>query len=107
MSGKTSGQTLDRCGRGAAPTLAPRHPDEFAIDSMTLPEKKAVVAQFIAKCNDYADVKLVEYRRQLAAASGRDALAIQDKIGHWTAYRAFNEHTLGELATAKLDAWFE
>jgi hypothetical protein len=72
---------------------------------MNLAEKKAAVVQFIAKCNDYADGKLAEYRRQLAAASGREALAIQDKIGHWTAYRTFNEHTLGELATTKLDAW--
>jgi hypothetical protein len=72
---------------------------------MTLAEKKAAVAQFITKCNDYADGKLAEYGRQLATASGREALAIQDKIGHWTAYRAFNEHTLDELATTKLDAW--
>jgi hypothetical protein len=74
---------------------------------MTLAEKKATVAQFIAKCNDYADGKLADYRRQLDAASGREALAIADKIGHWTAYRTFNEHTLGELATPKLDAWLE
>ena len=45
--------------------------------------------------------------RQLAHASGREALALQDKIGHWTAYRTFNEHTLGELATRELDEWFE
>jgi hypothetical protein len=76
-------------------------------DSMSLAEKKAAVVQFIVKCNDYASAKLVEYRRQLDAASGLDALAIQDKIGHWTAYRAFNEHTLAELATPKLDAWLE
>jgi hypothetical protein len=74
---------------------------------MTLAEKKAVVEQFIAKCNDYASGKLAEYRRELDAASGRDALALQDKIGHWTAYRTFNEHTLAELATRKLDAWFD
>jgi hypothetical protein len=74
---------------------------------MNLVEKKAVVVQFIMKCNDYASARLAEYRRQLDAASGADALAIQDKIGHWTAYRAFNEHTLGELATPKLDAWLE
>jgi hypothetical protein len=74
---------------------------------MDLAEKKSVVVKFIAKCNAYADGKLVEYRRQLDAAESGDALAIQDKIGHWTAYRAFNEHTLGELATRKLDAWLE
>jgi hypothetical protein len=87
--------------------LVSRQTDELEIDSMNLAEKKAVVVQFITKCNDYADGKLVEYRRQLDAAPARDALAIQDKIGHWAAYRAFNEHTLGELATPKLDAWFE
>jgi hypothetical protein len=81
--------------------------DEFASDQMTLAQKKAAVVQFIAKCNDYADGKLAEYRRELDAASGREALALQDKIGHWTAYRTFNEHTLGELATRKLDAWLE
>jgi len=74
---------------------------------MNVAEKKAVVVQFITKCNDYADGKLVDYRRQLDAASAPDALTLQDKIGHWTAYRVFNEHTLDELATAKLDAWFE
>jgi len=72
---------------------------------MMLAEKKAVVVQFLAKCNDYADAKLAEYRERLAGASARDALAIQDKIGHWTAYRTFNEHTLSELATEQLDDW--
>jgi hypothetical protein len=74
---------------------------------MSPAEKKAVVVQFLTKCNDYADRKLVDYHRRLAGASGVDALAIQDKIGHWTAYRTFNEHTLDELATTKLDAWLE
>jgi hypothetical protein len=74
---------------------------------MTLVEKQAVVEQFLAKCNDYASSKLAEYRRELDAASGRDALALQDKIGHWTAYRTFNEHALAELSARKLDAWFD
>ena len=43
---------------------------------------------------------------QLAAASASEALAVQDKIGHWTAYRAFNEHALAELARGELDDWF-
>jgi hypothetical protein len=69
-------------------------------------EKKAVVADFIARCNDYAEAMLARYRAELGSASGMTAVGIQDKIGHWTAYRAFNEHTLGELATARLDDWF-
>lgn len=71
-----------------------------------LAEKKAVVAAFIKRCNEYADGMLARYRAELEQASGMTALVIQDKIGHWTAYRAFNEHTLDELATARLDDWF-
>ena len=68
--------------------------------------KKAVVADFLARCNRYAEGELQKYRAQLAAASTDEALAVQDKIGHWTAYRAFNEHALAELARGDLDDWF-
>jgi hypothetical protein len=68
--------------------------------------KKAVVADFLARCNRYAEGQLDKYRVLLAAASGSEALAVQDKIGHWTAYRAFNEHALAELARGELDDWF-
>jgi hypothetical protein len=68
--------------------------------------KKAVVADFLTRCNRYADSQLDKYRAELAALSGREALAVQDKIGHWTAYRAFNEHALEELARGELDDWF-
>jgi len=73
---------------------------------MTMDEKKAVIVEFLGRCNRYADGKLEEYRGRLAAASGFDALALQDKIGHWTAYRTFNEFTIGELRTDALDDWF-
>jgi hypothetical protein len=68
--------------------------------------KKAVVADFLARCNRYADGQLDKYRGELAAASAGEALAVQDKIGHWTAYRSFNEHALQELARGELDDWF-
>jgi hypothetical protein len=68
--------------------------------------KKAVVADFLARCNRYADTQLVKYREQLARAGSGEALAVQDKIGHWTAYRAFNEHALAEIARGELDDWF-
>ena len=68
--------------------------------------KKAVVAAFLARCNRYADGQLEQYRAELAAASPGEQLAMQDKIGHWTAYRAFNEHALQELARGELDDWF-
>jgi hypothetical protein len=68
--------------------------------------KKAVVADFLARCNRYADGQLDKYRADLATAAPGDTLAVQDKIGHWTAYRSFNEHALQELARGELDDWF-
>ncbi len=68
--------------------------------------KKAVVADFLARCNRYADGQLDKYREALAGAAPGEALAVQDKISHWTAYRSFNEHALQELARGELDDWF-
>lgn len=73
---------------------------------MDIAAKKAVVSDFLVRCNGYAEIQLEKYRGQLASATGTEALAIQDKIGHWTAYRTFNEHTLIELAGRELDDWF-
>ena len=70
-------------------------------------EKKRIVSAFLRQCCTYADDKLVQYRQQLPAATGMEALAVQDKISHWTAYRAFTEYTIEELTTAELDAWFD
>lgn len=73
---------------------------------MDVAAKKAVVAEFLARCNAYADGQLQKYRARLAAAPAGEALAVQDEIGHWTAYRAFNEHALAELERGELDDWF-
>ncbi|HVY63499.1 MAG TPA: hypothetical protein VHH11_01610 [Gammaproteobacteria bacterium] len=69
-------------------------------------DKKAVVSDFLRRCNRYAEDRLAKYRRELATADAAAALAIQDKIGHWTAYRAFNEHALTEIDRGELDDWF-
>ena len=72
---------------------------------MTVQEKKKLVAAFLAHCNEYAAARLAAYRERLGAASGWQELELQDKISHWTAYRAFNEYTIEELATGALDEW--
>lgn len=74
---------------------------------MTLDEKKAVIVHFLRHCNRYADGKLDDYRMRLEHASDAEALALQDKLGHWTAYRAFNSHAIEELAGETLDEWLE
>jgi hypothetical protein len=73
---------------------------------MDVAAKKTVVTDFLLRCNVYADGQLAKYRRELEGATAAQALTIQDKIGHWTAYRAFNEHALREVAAGELDDWF-
>ncbi len=73
---------------------------------MNSADKKAVVADFLHHCNRYAEGQLAKYRQELSVADAAAALTIQDKIGHWTAYRAFNEHALGEIDRGELDDWF-
>ncbi len=75
---------------------------------MTLSEQKRLVGRFLRRCNRYADDKLAGYREQLAGAAGFEALELQDKISHWTAYKTFNEYTIDELeGTDRLDAWLD
>jgi hypothetical protein len=73
---------------------------------LTVAMKKRIVSEFLVRCVGYADEKLAEYRRQLDAATGMQALAVQDKISHWTAYRAFTAYTIEEIETTELDDWF-
>jgi hypothetical protein len=74
---------------------------------MTLDQKKSLIRQFLERCNRYADDKLADYDERLRSASAADALSLQDKIGHWTADRAFNLYAIEELADGGLDGWFE
>lgn len=73
---------------------------------LTLDEKKALVTAFLERCNTYADDEVERYRRRLELAEGTEALELAEKIARWAAYRAFNEHAIGELASARLDDWF-
>jgi hypothetical protein len=72
-----------------------------------LGEKKRLVADFLTRCNGYADAKIAEYMGRAPGLRGSDALLNSDKINHWHAYKAFNEHALQELADTTLDHWFE
>ncbi len=74
---------------------------------MDLDERKRLVIRFLERCNAYADRELAKYRERLGEAHGEEALEIADRIAHWTAYRTFNEHAIGELGTARLDDWLE
>jgi hypothetical protein len=74
---------------------------------MNLKQQKSLVAKFLRQCNAYADGKLDEYADRLTGATPDAARDIETRIAQWRSYRAFNEHALGELATERLDSWFE
>ena len=72
----------------------------------TADEKKRIVEEFLNRCNDYSRDMLVKYRKSLNTADAEEELALQDKITHWVAYLAFNEHAIMELKGTELDDWF-
>jgi hypothetical protein len=101
--------SLPRCRayvKNAAPERRSSLPNHGAIMTVSIAEKKRIVSGFLQRCARYAEEKLVQYQQQLPLATGMDVLTVQDKISHWTAYRAFTEYTIEELTTAELDAWF-
>ena len=73
----------------------------------TLHEKKQIVTEFLERCNAYTNNMLERYVAELEDVEGMKRLEIQDKITHWTAYKAFNEYAISELQTVELDDWFE
>ena len=60
-------------------------------------DRKAVVADFLRKCVDYANAS-IERKQQ----RGQDEL-----IPAWQTYIEFTQHAIDEIHTGKLDAWFE
>lgn len=80
---------------------------------MEIERQKQIVRRFLSQCNEYADGKLAEYaeRQESIGSTGKsedqEAAGIERKIAQWQSYKAFNEHALGELATDRLDHWFD
>ncbi len=90
---------------------APDSPTSHRADPTSLDGRKQIVARFLRQCNAYADGKLAEYaaRQATERAAGDPAAlaATETKIAQWQSYVAFNEHALSELATDRLDDWFD
>lgn len=74
---------------------------------LTIQDKKQLIATFLARCNVYATERIDRHRTELTGSTAWQSMEIQDRIGHWTAYRAFNEYTIQELTTTELDHWFD
>lgn len=67
--------------------------------------RRRVVMDFLERCNQYADDKLVQYRTRLPME--RDVAELALKMLQWSSYRAFNAHAIGEIERGELDHWFE
>ena len=60
-------------------------------------DRKAVVADFLTKCIDYANAS-IERKKQRGEV---------DLIPAWETYIDFTQHSIDEIHTGKLDRWFE
>jgi hypothetical protein len=72
---------------------------------ITLDQKKALIVDFLQKCNSYSDEVIEKYRKRIC-----DSAEIElncEKIRKWAAYREFNEVAIREIQAADLDHWFE
>ncbi|HEX5419653.1 MAG TPA: hypothetical protein VFY39_06615 [Gammaproteobacteria bacterium] len=74
--------------------------------AMTIEEKKALIAEFLVRCNAYAEEKLSHYSKELPAATSERAAELREKIRNWSVYRKFNDQALAELEAETLDDWF-
>jgi len=62
-----------------------------------LMDRKAVVADFLRKCIDYAN----------ASIERKGKRGEEDLIPAWQTYIEFTQHAIDEIHTGKLDSWFE
>ncbi|RLA43668.1 MAG: hypothetical protein DRR42_21425 [Gammaproteobacteria bacterium] len=72
--------------------------------TISLAEKKLIIATFLRQCNDYSDVMVNKYQAQLQDNNLEDSAA--QKIHDWSVYRKFNEYAVQELGGDELDHWF-
>ena len=60
-------------------------------------DQKAVVAEFLGKCIDYANASITRKQER----------GEQELVPAWETYIEFTQHAIDEIHSGKLDAWFE
>ena len=60
-------------------------------------DRKAVVAEFLGKCIDYANASITRKQER----------GEQELVPAWETYIEFTQHAIDEIHSGKLDAWFE
>lgn len=73
--------------------------------TISVNEKKAIISDFLEKCNVYSEQMLEKYNSKLSDHSVDDKKVIEEKIQKWLSYQEFNEYALRELKTEELDSW--
>lgn len=66
--------------------------------------RRNIVVDFLMRCNEYADDKLLDYGARLPAERDVGELAL--KMLQWSSYKSFNAHAIGEIERGELDHWF-
>ena len=69
-------------------------------------QKKAIIIEYLIKCNAFSDQMLEGYEKQVQTAGETEQAPIQVKIQNWESYREFNDYAINELKGDELDHWF-
>jgi len=73
--------------------------------TISLEDKKNIIIDFLKQCNDYSELMLKKYQRQLSDGELNDSAS--QKIHDWNTYKDFNDYAINELKGEELDEWFE
>jgi hypothetical protein len=78
----------------------------MGIETISVELKKLIIIDFLQKCNEYSEQKLLTYSDVLINLSEKDKEGIQQKIHDWECYCDFNDFAISELKGEELDDWF-
>lgn len=67
--------------------------------------KKAIIVDFLNKCNLYSEQKVLDYERRMSQAEKLEQLSLVQKKHDWQTYQDFNTHAINELKGDELDDW--
>lgn len=73
--------------------------------TVSLEDKKDIIINFLKQCNDYSELMLKKYQKQLLDEELNNSAS--QKIHDWNTYKDFNEYAINELKGEELDEWFK
>jgi len=77
----------------------------MGVEAVDLACKKAIIVDFLNKCNLYSEQKLLDYERRMNQVEALEQVELTQKKHDWQVYQEFNRHAINELNGDELDDW--